>query len=149
MITGPPEFIGSVQTGTGTAIVYDSATGKSTLTHSGQFTTEALIGMTLWVDLDNDNVAESAFPIASNDTDSITVWGDASASTTYVYDVYSYELDGSSPCIDTGLDTSDAAYGSVIDDILGVARPQDGDGLGAGTTGDGSDYDIGAYEYVE
>ena len=105
--------------------------------------------MTLWVDLDNDNVAESAFPIASNDGDSITVWGDASASTTYVYDVYSYELDGSSPCIDTGLDTSDAAYGSVIDDILGVVRPQDGDGLGAGTTGDGSDYDIGAYEYVE
>ena len=29
-----------------------------------------------------------------------------------------------------------------------VLRPLDGDGLGAGTTGDGSDYDIGAYEFA-
>ena len=51
-----------------------------------------------------------------------------------------------SPCIDTGRDTSGAGYGTVIDDIRGVPRPQDGDGQGAGTTGDGSDYDMGAYE---
>ena len=58
-----------------------------------------------------------------------------------------YHLQSGSPAIDTGMNTSAPAYGSVVDDIEGTVRPQDGDGLGAGTTGDGSDYDIGAYEY--
>ncbi|MBN1518420.1 hypothetical protein JXA32_17800 [Candidatus Sumerlaeota bacterium] len=31
-------------------------------------------------------------------------------------------------------------------DFLDTARPQDGDGLGAGSTGDGLDFDIGPYE---
>src|SRR3989338_3748503 len=59
-----------------------------------------------------------------------------------------YHLQTGSPAIDTGMNTSSPAYGSVVDDIIGTVRPQDGDGLGAGTTGDGSDYDIGAYEYI-
>jgi len=46
-------------------------------------------------------------------------------------------LQGGSPCIDTGTDTSAFAYGSVHDDIRGVPRPQ------------GSVYDIGAYEYAK
>jgi hypothetical protein len=52
-----------------------------------------------------------------------------------------FHLLPNSPCIDMG--------GSVnlYYDLDGNARPLDGDGLGAGTTGDGSDYDIGAYEY--
>lgn len=58
-----------------------------------------------------------------------------------------YHLQSGSPAIDTGMNASGAAYGSVVDDIQGTLRPLDGDGLGAGTTGDGSDYDIGAYEY--
>ncbi|ALP52905.1 hypothetical protein Tel_06905 [Candidatus Tenderia electrophaga] len=56
-----------------------------------------------------------------------------------------YHVRPGSPAIDTGMDTS--GYG-VIADYDGVARPQDGDRQGAGATGDGSDYDIGAYEYV-
>ena len=56
-----------------------------------------------------------------------------------------YHLMSGSPAIDTASDAS-ATKGATAD-FDGVARPQDGDGLGAGTTGDGSDYDMGAYEY--
>jgi len=59
-----------------------------------------------------------------------------------------FQVQSGSPAIDTGMNTSIPTYGSVIDDIIGTVRPQDGDGLGAGTTGDGSDYDMGAYEYI-
>lgn len=55
-----------------------------------------------------------------------------------------YHLQAASPAIDRGLN---ASIYSVIADFEGVSRPQDGDKLGAGSTGDGSDYDIGAYEY--
>jgi len=41
-----------------------------------------------------------------------------------------------SPCVDSGTDASAAQYGSVTDDILGVARPQR------------TAYDMGAYEYA-
>ncbi|WP_455203199.1 choice-of-anchor Q domain-containing protein [Kaarinaea lacus] len=56
-----------------------------------------------------------------------------------------YHLLSASPAIDTGSDAS--TINGATSDFDGVARPVDGDGLGAGTTGDGSDYDIGAYEY--
>ncbi len=57
-----------------------------------------------------------------------------------------FRLQASSPAIDQGGDLSAAG---IIDDAIGTPRPQDGDGLGAGTTGDGSDYDIGAFEYIQ
>ena len=38
------------------------------------------------------------------------------------------------------------AITGLVEDYEGQSRPMDGDGLGAGTTGDGSDYDIGADE---
>jgi len=53
-----------------------------------------------------------------------------------------YRLSSGSPAIDTGGDIN------LINDLDGNARPLDGDGLGAGETGDGSDYDMGAYEFV-
>ena len=37
---------------------------------------------------------------------------------------------------------------AITDDIVGTKRPQHGSGKDAGKTGDGSDWDIGAYEYV-
>jgi len=55
-----------------------------------------------------------------------------------------FRLRSDSPCIDTGGEH----WGEIMDDFLGTLRPVDGDGLGAGTTGDGSDYDIGAFEYT-
>jgi len=58
-----------------------------------------------------------------------------------------YALKGSSPCIDTGRDTSAPSYGTVLLDLTGAQRGFDGDGIGRGSTGDGSDYDIGAHEY--
>jgi hypothetical protein len=58
-----------------------------------------------------------------------------------------FRLLPNSPAIDMGRDTSTAAYGSVVADYLGCVRGFDGDGLGA-VTADGSDYDIGAFEYV-
>ena len=54
-----------------------------------------------------------------------------------------FHLSAGSPAIDSGY----SAYGTVTTDIEGTARPVDGDGLGAGGTGDGSDLDMGAYEY--
>ena len=58
-----------------------------------------------------------------------------------------FHLTALSPCVDTGMNTSAAESGGVVADLDGRDRPVDGDGLGAGATGDGSDYDIGAYEY--
>ncbi len=54
-----------------------------------------------------------------------------------------YSLNYGSPAIDTGKNTSSSTYGSVVDDIIGTLRPQDG---ASGNTGDMSDYDMGAYE---
>jgi hypothetical protein len=51
-----------------------------------------------------------------------------------------------SPCVDAGRDTSSAAYGSVTTDILGIPRGYDGNS--SASLGDGSDYDIGAYEFT-
>jgi hypothetical protein len=48
-----------------------------------------------------------------------------------------HSLSEGSPCIDSGIETSSASYGSVIDDILGISRPQ------------GGAYDMGAFEYKE
>ena len=54
-------------------------------------------------------------------------------------------LRNTSPCIDAGRDTSGADFGAVVVDILDVPRGYDGH---PGFDVDGSNYDIGAYEYV-
>jgi len=57
---------------------------------------------------------------------------------------YDYHLTSSSTnVIDAG-----TSSGAPADDIDGNSRGYDGDGLGSGSTGDGSDYDMGADEYV-
>ncbi len=55
-----------------------------------------------------------------------------------------YRVRAGSPAIDRG---KNMASSGVVTDLLDVVRPHDGDKLGAGSTGDGSDYDIGAYEF--
>jgi len=55
-----------------------------------------------------------------------------------------YHLTSSSTnVIDAG-----TSSGAPSDDIDGDSRGYDGDGIGTGGTGDGSDYDMGADEYV-
>lgn len=53
-----------------------------------------------------------------------------------------YQLSASSPAIDMGMDST------ILHDFAQTTRPQDGDGAGS-VTADGSDYDLGAYEYVQ
>lgn len=53
-------------------------------------------------------------------------------------------LDEASPCIDAGRDTSGTDYGLVTTDIDGNSR-----GLPTVKAGDGSGYDMGAYEFVK
>ncbi len=57
---------------------------------------------------------------------------------------WNYRVKLGSPAIDTGRSTASSGVANAID---GTPRPQDGDGLGKGSTGDGSDYDIGVYEF--
>ncbi|MCX7011812.1 MAG: right-handed parallel beta-helix repeat-containing protein [Candidatus Sumerlaeota bacterium] len=57
-------------------------------------------------------------------------------------DALDFHIRVDSPCVDTGRFIKD-----LLTDFEGGMRPFDGDGLGAGTTGDGSDYDIGADEF--
>jgi len=54
-----------------------------------------------------------------------------------------FHLKDGSPCIDSG-----SYIDGLNQDLEGNKRPLDGDRLGSGNTGDGSDYDIGAYEYI-
>jgi hypothetical protein len=61
------------------------------------------------------------------------------------YQFADYRLTLDSAAIDMGRDTSSPVDGGVIEDLDGVGRGFDGDGLGA-VTGDASDYDIGAFE---
>jgi hypothetical protein len=89
----------------------------------------------------------------ANDTESISVWGDATkggtVSSPVAYAIINYHLAPDSPCIDAGRDASGIAFGSVTDDFDGEPRGQDGasDGpTGPPAPGDGSDYDMGAFE---
>ena len=88
--------------------------------------------------------------ITGNTATSIEVVGDFSSLVLEFdpYAVITYILESGigSAAVDAGRDTSDPAFGVVVDDMRGVSRGVDGDGIGAGTTGDGSDYDIGASE---
>ena len=58
-----------------------------------------------------------------------------------------FRLRWDSPCIDMGWGLDQAVYGGVTEDYSGHARGLDGDGLGT-VTGDHSDFDIGAFEYM-
>lgn len=55
-----------------------------------------------------------------------------------------FRLNSGSPCIDRGMDTSPNEWGNVLTDIEGNLRGRDAI---PGVTGDGSEYDMGAYEY--
>ena len=136
--------------GTATALTYDFEAAASTITDAAaSFAPNASVGKILLL---GDPGDERAYFITNNDATSITVWADATdggdVTAPVTYRVLDYHLTPGSPCIDAGRNTSAAEYGNVTDDLDGHPRPCDGDGLGAGGTGDGSDYDIGADEYA-
>ena len=58
-----------------------------------------------------------------------------------------FRLRSDSPCIDAGSDPRSLGISTLNWDLDGLWRPRDGDGFGSGSAGDGSHYDIGAYEF--
>lgn len=142
--------------GTTTGLSFDTASFTSTLTDSqAAFTPGALAGLALLVEHPTEGEPANAYYIVDNTATAITVWGDVttggSTASPKAYEVLSWRLRGSSPCVDAGRDTNTMTYGNVTTDFFGEARGYDG--LGDGPTGppapgDGSDYDIGAHEYL-
>ena len=58
-----------------------------------------------------------------------------------------YRLRPDSLAIDAGSDLRSLGIPTLSWDLDGILRPRDGDGFGSGAAGDGSHYDIGAYEF--
>ena len=142
--------------GSTTALSFDAASFISTVTdESAAFSPGALAGMTLMIEHIEQYESPNGYLIVDNTDTAITVWGDVTddgaVTSPREYEVLSWRVRGNSPCIDSGCDTSAAAYGSVTTDIEGDARGYDGamDGpTGPPEPGDGSDYDMGADEYM-
>lgn len=147
-----PRFVGG-PSGYSTAFVYDTARYKTTLTHAGAgFQPNTLAGAILWTTHDSQDMP---YFITANDAESITVWGDATQGgavpSPVAYAIIDYHLADDSPCVDTGRDTSGTEFGEITGDLNGEPRGQDGawDGpTGPPSPGDGSDYDMGAFETV-
>lgn len=145
-----PHFVRG-PTGTSTALAYNSDTYTSTLSHAADGSSaNAFGGGVLWIATASGDIA---YAIIENDDESVTVWGDITQGGTVVspvtYATVDYHLEPDSLCVDAGRDTSAPEFGGVTDDLAGEPRGQDG--LGDGPTGppapgDGSDYDMGAYE---
>ncbi|UCC31912.1 MAG: hypothetical protein JSU86_06465, partial [Phycisphaerales bacterium] len=146
-----PLFVGG-PSGTWTADgVYDSATGKTTLTDAGA----AWAVDELMDKLVNPNTTQTRqFLVAGNTATTVTVWGDAASlgTTGSAYQVYDYHLTGPSPCVDEGNDAALPPDTTDLDgdgnntepipiDLDGNPRILDGDSDGRGVV------DMGAYEY--
>ncbi|MBI5091798.1 MAG: hypothetical protein HZB26_05060 [Candidatus Hydrogenedentes bacterium] len=137
--------------GKSTGLVYETGKFKSTLSVAGSgFAPDALVGSILWV---AGATGDTAHVVCGNAAESIAVWGDVTEGGSVVspvdFAVIDYRLAPDSPCLDTGRDTSATEFGSVTADILGAPRGSDGAGdgpTGPPAPGDGSDYDMGAYE---
>lgn len=127
---------------------------QSTLTSSsGGLPPGELAGMAILIDHADPEEPPRAYLISDNTANTITVWGDATVggneAAPKAFEILDWHLRADSPCVDVGMNTSDAAYGAVTDDIEQEPRGYDGRGdgaTGAPTVGDGSDYDMGADE---
>ena len=126
------------------APAYNAATNRTTLTdNAASLTPDTLRGS--MIALSTDKRLQAL--ILDNTATTVEVLGDFAAQigSGDAYWVADYHLEAGSAAIDLGRDTSAPADGAVTDDFDGTVRGFDGDGLGA-ATGDGSDYDIGAFE---
>ena len=143
-----PLFVGGPM-GTATDLDYVPDTFTSTLSDAGaDFPPGEFADCVVFV---GEDEGTRAYAIEANDATTLTVWGDVTqggtVSAPVAYRVVNYRLSADSPCIDTGCDASAPDLGEVTDDWEGDPRGYDGDGLGRGATGDGSDYDIGPDEF--
>ncbi len=142
-----PSFVGG-PINFSSGIAFDANTGQSVLTDTSfAFTPNAFVDGVLRV---TGPSTTFSFHILANTDHTITAWGDitqgGAIASGAAYQVKDYHIALGSPCIDAGRDVSAAAEGSVVGDWEGDARPFDGsESTGIG---DGSDYDIGADEYV-
>jgi parallel beta-helix repeat protein len=136
-----PLFVGdTLSGGTWTAApVYNSATFQTTLTNSSaSWTVNEHAGRLL----NPDTSQNKQFVIVSNTATTINVWGNVTpiADKGDTYQVLDYHLQVTSPCIDSG-----CLITGLTEDFEGDPRPFDGT---SEPRGDGSDYDIGADEFV-
>ncbi|MBL7648900.1 MAG: right-handed parallel beta-helix repeat-containing protein [Candidatus Hydrogenedentes bacterium] len=142
-VDGPSDF--TMPQGAWTAAVsYNATTGRSTLTDgAATFVPGALRGQLIALSADRT----VQLLIQDNTSNAIEVRGDQSSwiLSGQSYQLADYHLELDSTAIDAGLDTSGPADGAVVEDFDGTPRGFDGDGLGS-VTGDGSNYDIGAFE---
>ncbi len=93
-----------------------------------------------------DTSKATLFPIVSNTTQTLMVWGDASdaASPGGSFEILSYRFSAGSPCIDSGSNTLHGDAGDSIwslGDYEGRVRAADGNGDGI------SEIDMGAFEF--
>ena len=127
------------------APTYDDVVDRTTLTDaSAPFTSGNFVGDRINPSADATLQALIADFTASTielagDYTSLVLDGDP-------YKVLNYHINSNSPAVDTGRDVAAVAFGATTVDFDEEVRSLDGDGLGVGGTGDGSDFDIGADE---
>jgi hypothetical protein len=115
---------------------YSPGTFQSTFTDaSANWTSNALKGMFVQTDIS----IGLQYYVVANDTNTLLLWGDYSGGSFSgsSYAIHDYHLTVDSPCVDTG-----SGLNAPSDDIIGVARPLDGNNDGT------PQWDIGAYEYI-
>ena len=143
-VDGDPRFKMS-PAGTWTAApAYNAATHRTTLTDAAAaFAPGALRGAL--IALSPDSTFQAL--VLGNTATTVEILADYSAlvASGDAYQLADYHLKLGSAAIDMGRDTSAPPDGVVVDDFDGVARGFNGGGQGA-ATGDGSGYDIGAFE---
>ncbi len=136
-----PLFVGdTLSSGSWTAQVnYNFETFQTTLSDSSaSWTSDEHAGRLL----NPDTSQNKQFVIVGNTAATITVWGDVTeiAQIGDLYKIFDYHLQPTSPCIDAG------GY------VSGLSQDFEGDPRPCNATleprGDGSDFDIGADEYI-
>ena len=136
-----PLFVGdTLSEGIWTAApVYNSATFQTTITNSSAaWTVNEHAGHLL----NPDTSQNRQFVIVSNNATTMTVWGNVTtiAKIGDTYKIFDYHLKSTSPCIDAG-----CLISGLTEDFEGDPRPFNGTSQ---IRGDGSDYDIGADEFI-
>jgi len=159
---------GGIYAGFNNAVLNNTLVGNSAGVGSGVSSTSLLIGNIIWNNLPQQASVDAArvmhYSLVNGNYAGV---GNVDADPLFVNSaINDFRLQKDSPAVDSGsrgVCNSDTlfspcllsadwdlllGYGLALDkDIAGVARALDGDGKGA-ISADGSDYDIGAHEYI-